>query len=209
MLEREHELAELAAAAQEAAADDGSVVLVSGEAGIGKSVLVEAVRSVLPADGRLLVGYCDDLATRRALGPFRDLAGSVGTDLTRALQEGGDRNQLLDALLPLARLSPEAVRQSSAASALDSRHVYAVTSGNPFFVTEVIAAGDTSHPPPTVVDAVLARIRTTDPATQDALEQLAVVPSALDRWMVDRLVPGGVPALATNIALEFFAPPAG
>lgn len=269
ILEREQELAALAAAARQAAAGEGSVVLVSGEAGIGKSILVEAVRSVLPAESRLLVGYCDDLATRRALGPFRDLVGSVGAELTRALQEGGDRNQLLDALrtelswaghptvlviedvhwadeatldvlrylvrrvaglpvvllltyrddevgrehplqhllglasradrvrrLPLARLSPDAVRQLSAASGLDSRHVYALTSGNPFFVTEVIAAGDVAHPPPTIVDAVLARTRTVHIATQDALEQLAVVPSTLDRWLVDRLVPGGVPALA-------------
>jgi hypothetical protein len=270
MLEREHEVAALAAAAQEAAGGAGSVVLVCGEAGIGKSVLVEAIRSVLPAEGRLLIGYCDDLATRRTLGPFRDLVGSVGAELTRALQQGADRNRLLDALrtelswpgrptvlvvedvhwadeatldvlrylvrrvtglpvvllltyrddeigrehplqhllglaarterlrrLPLARLSPAAVRQLSGASGLDSRQVYAVTSGNPFFVTEVVASGDARHPPPTIVDAVLARIRALDPGTQDMLEQLAVVPSALDRWVVDRLVAGGVPALAT------------
>ncbi len=270
VLEREHELAELAAAAQEAAAGTGSVVLVSGEAGIGKSSLVEAARAVLPAAGRIFVGYCDDLATRRVLGPFRDLVGSVGAELTRALQEGGDRNRLLDALraelswaghptvlaiedvhwadeatldvlrylvrrmaglpavllltyrddeigrehplqhllglvsrvervrrLPLPRLSPDAVRQLSAATALDSRHVYAVTSGNPFFVTEVIAAGDAGHAPPTIVDAVLARTRAMDLSTQDVLEQLAVVPSTLDRWLVDQLVPGGVAALAT------------
>jgi DNA-binding NarL/FixJ family response regulator/tetratricopeptide (TPR) repeat protein/energy-coupling factor transporter ATP-binding protein EcfA2 len=269
MLERERELAILAGAAQEAAAGRGSVVLVCGEAGIGKSSLVEAARSVLPAEGRLLVGYCDDLATRRALGPFRDLAGSVGTQLTRALEDSGDRNRLLDALraeltwtghptvlavedvqwaddatvdvlrylvrriaglpavlvltyrddeidrdhplqhllglvsrvermhrLPLARLSPAAVRRLSAGTALDSRRLYAVTSGNPFFVTEVLAAGDTGQSaPPTIVDAVLGRIRDLDPSTVDSLEQLAVVPSTLDRWLVDRLVPGGVAAL--------------
>jgi DNA-binding CsgD family transcriptional regulator/tetratricopeptide (TPR) repeat protein/energy-coupling factor transporter ATP-binding protein EcfA2 len=269
ILEREHELAELAAAAREAAAGSGSVVLVAGEAGIGKSSLIEAARGVLPPQGRLLIGYCDDLATRRALGPFRDLVGSVGAALTAALVEGGDRNRLLDALraeldwaghptvlvvedvhwadeatldvlcylvrrvaglpavlvltyrddeigrehplqhllglisrvervrrLPLARLSPEAVRELSAATALDSRQVYEVTSGNPFFVTEIIAAGDAAHPPPTIVDAVLARTRSLDVVTQYTLEQLAVVPSMLDRWLVDRLVPGGVGTLA-------------
>jgi DNA-binding CsgD family transcriptional regulator/tetratricopeptide (TPR) repeat protein len=270
ILEREHELAELAAAGREAAAGAGSVVLVSGEAGIGKSSLIEAARAVLPAEGRLLIGYCDDLATRRALGPFRDLVGSVGAELTAALADGGDRNRLLDALraalswvghptvlvvedvhwadeatldalrylvrrvaglpavlvltyrddeigrehplqhllglvsrvervrrLPLARLSPDAVRQLSAATTLDSHEVYEVTSGNPFFVTELLAAGDVCRAPPTIVDAVLARTRTLDPATQDALEQLAVIPSTLDRWLVDQLIPGGLAALAT------------
>jgi predicted ATPase len=240
ILEREHELAALAAAVREAAAGTGSVALVSGEAGIGKSSLVEALPSVLPPEGRLLVGYCDDLATRRTLGPFRDLVGGVGAELARALREGTDRYRLLEALrtelswaghptvlvvedvhwadeatldvlrylvrraaglpvvllltyrddeidpdhpvrhllglisrtdrvrrLPLARLSPDAVRQLSAASPLDSRDVYAVTSGNPFFVTEVIAAGDATHPPPTIVDAVLARTRTVDTPTDE------------------------------------------
>jgi DNA-binding CsgD family transcriptional regulator len=99
--------------------------------------------------------------------------------------------------LPLARLSPAAVGRLSRAAALDPGHVYELTSGNPFFVTEVVAAGDTGQAPPTVVDAVLARIRVLDPSTQDALEQLAVVPSTLDRWLVDQLVPGGVGALTT------------
>ena len=78
MLERDAELSALAHAAREAADGHGSVVLVMGEAGIGKSSLVEALRSHLPAEGRMLIGYCDDLATPRTLGPFRDLAGSVG-----------------------------------------------------------------------------------------------------------------------------------
>src|SRR2546429_7910001 len=97
MVERERELAELGAAAREAKAGDGSVVLIGGEAGIGKSSLVDAVRSVLPAEGRLLVGYCDDLATPRVLGPLRDLVGSVGTGLTQAL-ESGDRGRGVDAV---------------------------------------------------------------------------------------------------------------
>ena len=76
MLERERELAELGAAAKEAKSGAGSVVLIVGEAGIGKSSLVKAIRSVLPAEGRLLVGYCDDLATPRGPRPVaRSLDG--------------------------------------------------------------------------------------------------------------------------------------
>ncbi|MCI0688019.1 MAG: AAA family ATPase, partial [Sporichthyaceae bacterium] len=98
ILERERECATLAGAARAAAASDGSVALVFGEAGIGKSTLVKSLRAHLPALGRLLVGYCDDLATPRTLGPFRDLAGVVGPELTQAVQEGSDRDRVLAAL---------------------------------------------------------------------------------------------------------------
>ena len=98
MLERDAELSALAHAAREAADRHGSVVLIMGEAGIGKSSLVEALRSHLPAEGRMLVGYCDDLATPRTLGPFRDLVGSVGTELSRAVTDGSERDRVLAAL---------------------------------------------------------------------------------------------------------------
>ena len=268
ILEREPELVRLASAAREAADGAGSVVLVFGEAGIGKSSLVRAMPERLPGQARVLVGECDDLATRRPLGPFRDLVGSVGAELARAVTEGGDRHRVYEALqgelagtphpavlvvedvhwadeasldalrflvrrierlpallvltyrddevssghplrhllgqvsrvrrvhrLPLARLSLAAVRTLSAAGRLDPAQVYAVTSGNPFFVAEVVAAGGTGAVPPTVVDAVLARLRGLDPATVAALEQLAVVPSAVERPLIDVLLTDGVAVL--------------
>jgi hypothetical protein len=65
-----------------------------------------------------------------------------------------------------------------------------MTSGNPFFVAEVLAAGDGDRVPSTIVDAVLGRARRLDAATQDALDQLAVVPFTVERSLVDALVPG-------------------
>src|SRR5690349_3361444 len=98
ILERDAERSVRTGAVREAVDRHGSVVLVMGEAGIGKSSLVEALRSHLPAEGRMLVGYCDDLATPRTLGPFRDLVGSVGTELSRAVADGSERDRVLTAL---------------------------------------------------------------------------------------------------------------
>jgi DNA-binding CsgD family transcriptional regulator/energy-coupling factor transporter ATP-binding protein EcfA2 len=268
ILERDDELAALASAAGEAGNRDGSVVLVSGEAGIGKSSLVQAIRGVLPAEGRLLVGYCDDLATPRVLGPLRDLIGSVGRTLAQAL-ERGDRGEVLEALrdelgsattptvlaiedvhwadeatldvlrylvrraarlplvlvltfrddeldtdhplrqllglasrvervrrLRLARLTVAAVRRLSSAAKVDVDEVFAITSGNPYFVAEVLAAGDVSAVPLTIADAVRARLAHLDPASREILEQLAVIPSAVQLWLVEALIPAGAVALA-------------
>ena len=129
----------------------------------------------------LLLTYRDDEIT--SSGPLRQLLGQV----SRA-----DRKYRL----PLSRLSPAAVRTLSGASPLDAGRVYAVTAGNPFFVHEVLAGGADGGVPPTVVDAVLARVRRLDRSSQDAVEQLAVIPSTIDRWLVDALVPKGLAALA-------------
>ena len=276
VLERDTELSALADAVQAAAGGAGCVVLIMGEAGIGKSSLVEALRARLPGSGRMLIGYCDDLATPRTLGAFRDLVGSVGAELSRAVMDGSDRDRVLAALyaelswpehptvlviedvhwaddatldalrflirriadlpavliltyrddeldrehplrgllgqasrsdhvrhLPLGRLSPAAVRQLSAGSSVDADDLFALTSGNPFFVQELLDSALGERVPRTIVDAVLARLRQLDPPVQDALEQLAVVPSALERWLVDALVPDSAPGrVAVLVAAE-------
>ncbi len=93
--------------------------------------------------------------------------------------------------LPLRRLSADAVRRLSAGSTLDAAGLYALTSGNPFFVHELLAGGHGDRVPPSIADAVLARVRRLGPATQDALEQLAVVPAArlmaLNQHVLDAL----------------------
>src|SRR5689334_10521802 len=268
IIERERELAELGAAAREAASGNGSIVLIEGEAGIGKSSLVDSIRSVLPAEARLLLGYCDDLATPRVLGPLRDMREQVGTSLTAAL-DSGDRGRVLDAIraeldwadhptvmvvedvhwadeatldvlrflvrrigslpavlvltyrddelthdhplrqllglasraprvrrLRLSRLSMNAVRQLGSGTPLDPQRVYDMTSGNPFLVAEVVASGSVRGVPPSIAEAVRARLADLDEATRDAVEQLAVIPSTVERWLVESVVRGGLAALA-------------
>src|SRR3954470_13173050 len=78
LLEREPTLAVLSTAVAEAAAGRGSVVLVTGEAGIGKTSLVRAFAR--RADARMLLSACDDLMASRTLGPLRDVVGSRPVD---------------------------------------------------------------------------------------------------------------------------------
>jgi ATP/maltotriose-dependent transcriptional regulator MalT len=85
LLERDGELAALEAAVLDAASRRGSVVLLAGEAGIGKSSLVDAWRQKPGADARVLVGWCDDFLTSRTLGPLRDVARDVGGGLAEAV----------------------------------------------------------------------------------------------------------------------------
>lgn len=98
LLERAHEEAALAAAVDRVRDGRGGVVLVSGEAGLGKSTLVATLDERVREPVRLLLTGCDDLTTRRTYGPLRDLAGAVGVDLADALRDGTDREHVLAAL---------------------------------------------------------------------------------------------------------------
>jgi DNA-binding CsgD family transcriptional regulator/tetratricopeptide (TPR) repeat protein len=108
LLERERERAALEGAVAEAR-EGGRVVLVVGEAGIGKTRLVEAV--LTQQEGlRVLWGACDPLVVPRPLGPVLDVARHVGGPLAAALDGGGAREQLLAAMLDeLAAKAPSAL----------------------------------------------------------------------------------------------------
>jgi ATP/maltotriose-dependent transcriptional regulator MalT len=98
LLERGPELTLLRACLAEAADRQGSVVLLSGEAGIGKSSVLQAWLADPGHEAQLLVGWCDDFLTRRTLGPLHDIARTVGGDLADAIS-GADTGAVFDALL--------------------------------------------------------------------------------------------------------------
>src|ERR1019366_2267370 len=68
----------------------GHVVLVSGEAGIGKTALLRQFRASLPRRFSVLWGTCDPLFTPRPLGPRLEPAAEVGGELA-ILVEGDAR----------------------------------------------------------------------------------------------------------------------
>jgi hypothetical protein len=63
---------------------------------------------------------------------------------------------------------------------------YRKTGGNPFFVTEVLSSGE-ARIPPTVRDAVLARVSRAGRAGRRLLEAVAIVPSPVEPWLLDVL----------------------
>ena len=215
VVEREAELRGLESAVSSAVGEGrGVVVLVSGDAGAGKSALVRAFLDRLAPQILAVVGGCDDLLAPRTLGPFRDmaednprLAAVLSSDrlddvlpgllhfiadqpavvvvedvhwaddatldairylarripglpavLVLTLREtgvGADHplRQLLGSLagptvrrLALPALSVDAVRRLGGVSAPEAAEIHRVTEGNPFFVTEVLAAGAVGVP---------------------------------------------------------------
>jgi DNA-binding CsgD family transcriptional regulator/tetratricopeptide (TPR) repeat protein len=104
----------------------------------------------------LIATYRDDeLAPHH---PLRVVLGDVG----------GDRR------ITLAPLSEAGVRALADGSDVDPGELYRLTGGNPFFVTEVLAAGSTAVPE-SVRDAVLARASQLGPAARKVLDAAAVV----------------------------------
>lgn len=244
LLERESHLAELGDYATEAASGNGRFVVVTGEAGIGKTALVDAFRESRP-DLRWLWSACDGGFTPRPLGPLHEISTAVGGRLRELCVSDGDRNGLfaeftdllttsdrpvgivvedlhwadeasLDWLANVARrvantraiviatyrdaepgadnlltimmgriaghgatrrvslapLTLKSVRSLSAGH--DAQHVYAVTGGNPFFVTQILA--DTSDEvPPSVADVVRTRVLRHSGPAQRILAGAAVV----------------------------------
>lgn len=77
----------------------GRVVLVAGEAGIGKSALVRAFAAACGSRARVWWGGCDPLITPRASGPLRDMARQAGGRLARLLAEEAGQADVFGALL--------------------------------------------------------------------------------------------------------------
>jgi DNA-binding CsgD family transcriptional regulator/tetratricopeptide (TPR) repeat protein len=99
LLERHAELATLDAALADAAGGKGRLVLISGEAGIGKTRLTRTFTDRHATDAVVVWGACDDLSTPRPLGPFRDIATQLGGGLAEMLSTGPSLTAVFDAVL--------------------------------------------------------------------------------------------------------------
>ena len=256
LLERESALDTLGGWFAEARAGRGRLVLVAGEAGVGKTTLVDEFALRHRQAARILQGACDALTTPRPLGPLADVAPALGGRLDQLLQDEAPREVLFGALLErlresrvatvlviedvhwadeatldllrflarrlgpaaalvvvtyrddelgpqhpvqllagdlassasvrrlwLAPLSRQAVAVLAGPHGLDPAALYERTGGNPFFVTEVLAAGEQAIPA-TVTDAVLARAARLSPSARQVLDAAAVVGPPVEMWLL-------------------------
>jgi DNA-binding CsgD family transcriptional regulator/tetratricopeptide (TPR) repeat protein len=122
--------------------------------------------------GALVVGtYRDDELDRSH--PLRIVLGEIAAG-------GGVR-------LKLPPLTAVAVATLATAHDLEPEDLYRKTGGNPFFVTEVIAAAE-AEIPPTIRDAVLARAARLGRGAGRVLEAVSVVPLRSEMWLLEGLI---------------------
>ncbi len=261
LLERDSDLARLHALVDALQSGRGHIVTVAGEAGIGKTSLIQAFRAQCGDRVLWAQGFCEALFTPRALGPIQDMAGFFGADGARILQNGTDRIELYSVLLKglselskpavivwedmhwadyatldflkflgrriallnvllvlsvrddetapdhplqlalgelpsgtitrinLKPLSRDAVAHLAEREGLNPGQIFENSAGNPFFVTELLAAqrADASGIPVQVRDAVAARHFRLPETLRVQIEALSVVPGVIPEWLVRTL----------------------
>jgi DNA-binding CsgD family transcriptional regulator len=263
LLERDPVLAEMAGLGRRAAGGagrrgSGRMVLLCGEAGVGKTAVIDRFLEQCGRQVRVLRGWCDPLSAPRPLGPLIDMAAqlpaaeaaglaavinrgepeAMHTELLRLLGEGhrwvcviedahwadgatldllrfmarrieslplllvvsyrddelGEQHPLTVALgdmagcgaltrVALQPLSRHAVAVLAAGSGLNAEALHRLTGGNPFFVTEVLAAGSDglgeNALPRSVSEAVRGRLgRLSAPARETAYAAAVCGPRA-------------------------------
>lgn len=255
LLERASHLAQLHEHLQAAQEGRGRVVMVGGEAGVGKTSLMQRFQADVQGQVPVFNASCDALSTPAPVGPARDLAPALGVSvgsyhdeqgrdaLFRAVHEalanretplvliGEDAHWADSVSLEFVRfmarrigempflflityrddelstehplrltlgdlattktvhrihldpLSLEAVRELAHPAQRDAAQLHHLTGGNPFFVTEVLAAGD-ERVPSTVSDAVLARAARLAAETRAVLDIAAVIGGRIDPDLV-------------------------
>lgn len=103
----------------------------------------------------------------------------------------GDLPPALLSRIELPPLSEAAVGQLADAAGRSPAGLHAVTGGNPFFVTEVLAASE-SRVPSTVSDAVIARLARLSAGARRVAHVASIVPGRAERWLIDGMIaPGG------------------
>jgi DNA-binding CsgD family transcriptional regulator len=274
LLERDGVLSELRSHCLRARRGAGSAVLLRGEAGVGKTAVLDEFTGGLDQRLRVLRGWCDPLTAPRPLGPLVDIltqlrqpdaadlaaainhadteaiyarllglfgdgnrwvcviedvhwADGASLDLLRFVvrrvaslpvllvvsyrdDEVGPQHPLAVALgdvatcagvsrIRLEPLSRGAVAVLAAGSGVNADDLFGLTGGNPFFVTEVLAAGrnalGTKALPSSVSEAVWGRLARLSAPALDTAHAAAVSGPRAAPALLEAVCPGATAAL--------------
>jgi predicted ATPase len=100
LLERATQLSALVGGLEEVERSTrGHVVLVGGEAGVGKTVLIREFCDEHGSGTKILRGACDPLFTPRPLGPLLDVARETGGELSALVERGAVPYEVVTALV--------------------------------------------------------------------------------------------------------------
>lgn len=89
--------------------------------------------------------------------------------------------------LHISALSESAVAKLACRAGRPAEGLHAATGGNPFFLTEVLAA-HAEAVPVTVRDAVLARALRLTPAAREVAELVSIIPGRTESWLLEQAV---------------------
>src|SRR5690349_20074973 len=106
LLERDYFFDQLSKLLVMTTTGNGRTVLISGEAGIGKTTLVEQFVSKHCSVARRLSGACEALFTPRPLGPLYDIATQTQSSLFILMSRDTERSTLFSAFLDELQKSP-------------------------------------------------------------------------------------------------------
>ncbi len=90
--------------------------------------------------------------------------------------------------IALSPLSADAVATLARRAERPARRVYEATGGNPFFVTELLST-EGSGLPPSINDAVLARLAALSPPARELAEWISVFPNQVDAGLLKVVAP--------------------
>lgn len=99
LAERSEYLELLKSLCRKAETGEGHSVFLMGEAGIGKTSVVNLFLKGLPGKSTVLIGGCDPLSTPRPLGPLYDIAPQVSPAFQQLLKEEKTRQVIFSALI--------------------------------------------------------------------------------------------------------------
>ncbi|MGQ8364352.1 AAA family ATPase [Glaciecola sp. 1036] len=256
LLERDLAIQQFKQAA-ELSKHSGKLLLIKGEAGVGKTVLLEHMRLALQQ--QFIWSGCDPLSTPKPYAPILEIAGAISNDLIDVLEQNTlaakvaniffntlfdlnkgtiiviedvhwADNATLDLLKFIARrisflpclicisfrddeISPEhplaavlnlvpsahtmrielspfsldAVKLLALEQNKDAQRIFEITSGNPFFVTELISAQPLSENsiPSSVRDTVNSKVAKLSHRHRHFVQFLSVMPYGIPVWLIE------------------------